>query len=112
MIERYQFGTMVVNGKEYHSDLMICGERIWDSWWRREGHSICIEDLENLLNENPKSVVIGTGSAGFMRVPRETAAELEARGIRVIAQITDRAWRTFNDLQAREKVAGAFHLTC
>jgi hypothetical protein len=113
MIEEYSFGRMVINGQEYTGDLLIAGGTVMPSWWRKEGHSLVIEDLDALLSSKPSVLVIGTGAYGMMRTPRETLAALEAAGIRIEAMSTDRASKTFNELSRRgERVAGAFHLTC
>jgi hypothetical protein len=46
MIENYSFGQMLINGKKYNSDLIIFKDYIYDSWWRKEGHNLCIDDIK------------------------------------------------------------------
>jgi len=40
MIEKYSFGRMTIDGKEYTKDLMILSGRVRADWWRKKGHPI------------------------------------------------------------------------
>lgn len=110
-IESYSFGRMVIAGKTYNADLIIVGEEIFPNWWRREGHSLCPEDLKIVVERKPEILVIGTGAYGAMDVPYETEKYLEDQGIEVIWKPTAEAMEIFNSISGRNK-AGAFHLTC
>ena len=113
MIERYDFGLVVVDGKQYTSDVIVFPSRVRDGWWRREGHAVCLEDLREVLEDPPEVLVIGTGYYGLVRVEDEVLRELASRGIEVVAQPTKEACRIFNELlKAGRKVAAALHLTC
>lgn len=63
MIDSYEFGTIVIRGKRYRSDIIIFPESVLDGWWRREGHSLHIEDLKEILNgePQPEMLIVGTG---------------------------------------------------
>ena len=37
-IETYSFGRMIIDGKKYGNDLMICGDSVKSNWVRKEGH--------------------------------------------------------------------------
>jgi hypothetical protein len=37
-IDRYQFGTLVADGHEIHSDVLVTPGKVHEHWWRREGH--------------------------------------------------------------------------
>jgi hypothetical protein len=111
-IEHYSFGKIIVDGKTYTSDVIIYPDRVDSSWWRKEGHTLHIEDLHDVLNANPAVVVVGTGFFGIMKVPKETIAYLESKGIEVHAARTGKAVEIFNTFQAGKKVIAAFHLTC
>ncbi len=113
MIEEYSFGRIVVDGKTYTQDLIIFPDRVKSGWWRREGHSLCLEDLEEVLKDPPEILVVGTGYAGLMRVPRDVKERLEEMGIRVVVERTGKAYKTFNKLLSEgRKVVAALHLTC
>ena len=111
-ISHYSFGRAVIDGREYAKDVIVFPDRVESPWWRREGHSLCLDDLESVLAAALRLLIVGTGSSGVMRVPPETLAELESRGIQVRALRTAEAVRLFNDLEDGAGVVAALHLTC
>jgi len=111
-IEHYSFGKITIDGQTYTSDVIIYPDRIDASWWRKEGHNLQPEDLKDIVNANPNALIIGTGAFGVMRVPKETIAYLESKGIKVHAMRTGKATGLFNDLQKNTIVMAALHLTC
>jgi hypothetical protein len=111
-IDDYSFGRMVIDGKTYTSDVIIYPGKVDASWWRKEGHYLQSEDLADVIAAGPDTVIIGTGNAGVMTVPRQTVAFLESKGIRVFVGKTGKAVQIFNDRQGSGKIVGAFHLTC
>ncbi len=110
-INSYSFGFMDVDGVAYTTDLIILPSRVIPNWWRKEGHTLCVEDLESVLGESPQVLVIGTGYDGRLRVTEEVKETARRAGIRLIIEPTLSAWKTFNELE-EERKAGAFHLTC
>lgn len=113
-IDDYTSGShMRIAGETYREDLKIINGRIKGNWWRGQGHRLDAADIEDILDAAPGTLVIGTGYAGAMRVPKATLSILSERGIRVIAEPTTKAVQTFNRLaEAEGTLAGAFHLTC
>lgn len=77
-----------------------------------EGHRLSIEDLQNIIEAHPKTLIIGTGDAGVMTVPDDTRAYLKERGIKLIEEKTSEACQTFNRLSPNAKVIAALQLTC
>ena len=113
MIESYHFGRIVVDGKEYTTDLIIFTDRVEDGWWRKVGHQLRIEDIKGVVDNGPDVLVVGTGYSALMKVPAETKRYFEERGIELIIQPTKQACETYNKLiQSGKKAVAAFHLTC
>ena len=113
MIEAYQFGSMTVSGKRYHTDLKIIRGQVIAQWWRREGHRVDVSDIADILLAAPEILVIGQGDPGRMQVAKPLRLTLEEANIRLIEEPTRQAVRSFNRLyEEGENVAGAFHLTC
>lgn len=112
MITEYDFGRIVVKGKEYNGDLIIFRNRVVTGWWRKEGHRLLPNDLDEVLKEKPEILVVGTGRAGLMRIDPKTKKLLENHDIDLISERTEQAIEIFNNLVKEHKVAGAFHLTC
>jgi hypothetical protein len=112
-INSYSFGLMVVNGKMYKDDLIVFPDKVKSHWWRKQGHSLIVEDLKEVLEYKPKILVVGTGSYAVMSIPEVTRETLKNKDIELIDKITPEAYKIFNqELKASKLVVGAFHLTC
>jgi hypothetical protein len=115
MIDSYEFGVIVINGKKYTRDVIVFPEKVVDGWWRRKGHELCLEDLQEVFRHEPKLevLVVGTGYYGLVKTSPEVKNALKSQGIEFTAQPTREACQTFNKfLKSNKRVAGAFHLTC
>jgi len=113
MIENYSFGQMLINGKIYNSDLIIFKDHIYGSWWRKEGHNLCINDIKEIINKKPNVLIIGTGYSGLMQVSKELIENIKSSGIKqVIVKKTGDACTEYNKLYKKNNLIAAFHLTC
>lgn len=112
IIEKYQFGEIMVSGSSYNKDLIIFPDHIQDNWWRREGHLLKITDLETVIDYRPDVLIIGTGMYGFMKIDRTLIEILKDFYItRVVVEKTKKACLYYNNETLPRKVA-ALHLTC
>jgi hypothetical protein len=109
-IEHYEFGRIVVDGQEERCDLIMLPNRVVRNWWRREGHGLVLEDLEEVMSDLPEHLVVGTGAHGRLRPDRGTVERLEERGVRVESLPTGQAVR-YGELDP-SRTAAALHLTC
>jgi hypothetical protein len=50
-LEDYRFGHVVVDGEVHERDLIVLPDRVVGGWWRREGHELVLEDLEDVLDD-------------------------------------------------------------
>jgi len=92
---------------------MIMGDKVQTSWWRKEGHTLLPSDMKEALESyQPEVVVIGTGYAGMMKVPKATREYLETRGVRILIEKTKRACELFNELSKSKRTLAGLHLTC
>ncbi len=113
MIESYSFGEIEIDGKKYTNDVILFPDRVVNDWWRKTGHSLSIDDIEEVVKEEPEVLVVGTGAYGRMNVPSGTKDYLKSEGIELIVKKTKNAYKTYNELKNRGRdVVGAFHLTC
>jgi hypothetical protein len=113
-IDQYRFGTLVVDGREIHGDVLVTPGGVQEQWWRREGHVLRLEDLGTLPDANLRRLVVGTGGYGRMRPAAGLERELAARGVAVEVLPTADAVDRINALLHAGAVgwAGALHLTC
>jgi len=113
MIEAYGFGSMTVMGQKHRNDLKIIDREVVGNWWRKEGHAIYAEDIDDILYSTAEILVVGTGAYGGMKLTEEATRAIKGRGIELVAVPTKEAVTIFNTLHGQGKrVAGAFHLTC
>ncbi len=112
MIESYDFGRIIIDGKRYSRDLIVFPDSVKAGWWRKEGHRLHIADLKEALEAKPEVLVVGAGYYGEMTVPPETRKHVESEGIELIIQKTAEACRTFNHLTESRKAVAVLHLTC
>jgi len=120
MIGEYHFGLITINEKVYNHDVEVrwTGEVL--DWRRNESHLIDIGDVKRALEENPDTIVIGTGEAGIAKVTQDCQKFIQQKGIKLIVDKTEEAIKTFNIITEeskeeegeQEKVIGLFHLTC
>jgi hypothetical protein len=110
-IEEYSFGRVTVDGHEETNDVIVLPGRVVRGWWRREGHGLVLEDLDDVLDELPERLLVGTGAYGQMRPDPETLAALHARGVDVEVLETEEAVARYGQLDPR-RTAAALHLTC
>jgi len=112
-IDSYQFGKIVIEGKSYNSDLIILGDTIQSNWWRREGHSLAVEDIKAVIAAGPSVLIVGCGASGLMKVAEDTRKALNEHGIQLEVLDTEQAVGRFNELSKKGvNVAAALHLTC
>ena len=71
-IDSYDFGTIRIEGKEYCRDVIVFPDRVQESWWRKEGHSLCPADLDSVVSASPVIFILGLGYYSAMEVPEDT----------------------------------------
>ncbi len=113
LIDSYDFGSIVIEGKSYSSDVIILPGKVVDDWWRLEGHRLQIPDVRDYLLEDVNSVVIGTGYYGMMRVDNEVIDAFRKRSREVYVVRSREAVKKYNELvKAGKKVILFIHLSC
>ena len=112
-VESYEFGRIRVDGKVYHEDLIILPDRVLESWRRRRGHELMLEDLREVLEADIDCLVIGTGYYGMVKVSDEVIEYFKGRGVEVVVKPTREACEAYNErVEAGRRAALALHLTC
>jgi len=113
-LDSYQFGRLVVDGRQIDSDVLVTPAGIEEHWRRREGHLLQIQDLGAVLADHPKRLIVGAGSASRMRPG--PGLEQELAGLGVVAEVlpTAAALDRINELidSGDSDWAAALHLTC
>jgi len=111
-IDSYRFGRLVVDGQSHTKDLIILPDKVIAGWWRKQGHTLLPDDLEEVLAARPDLLVVGLGAYQRMTVTAEAQQSLEQAGVELVAQSTKQACETYNQLRGQRAIAAALHLTC
>jgi len=90
------------------------------SWWRKESHVFDIDDVRRAAEQNPDTIILGTGASGLAKATEQAKKFIEEQGIKLIIDKTEEATKTFNIINEdseeeegeKNKVIGLFHLTC
>lgn len=110
-IEQYSFGHIIVDGEEQTRDVIVLPDRVLADWWRADGHRLVLADLDDVIEELPERLLVGTGAHGQLRPDPEALEQLRRRGVEVEALPTDEAVLRYGQLDPR-RTAAALHLTC
>ncbi len=112
MIEHYTFGTFIIDGKRYESNVKLIGDKASAARYL-EGHILRKDDFDELIGAKPDYIVIGTGANGVVNVTSEIEEYIESNGIKLIVEKTGQACDLYNEmLKKGEKVACFLHNTC
>ena len=112
-IEAYSFGRMIIDGKQYTSDLLIYPDgRVEDAWYRKKGHELSTGDISGLIQAGPEIIIAGTGASGLMKPEKDLEKRLVQKGIRFISLPSIEAVERYNNLSLEKPVGACFHLTC
>jgi hypothetical protein len=112
-IDRCSFGSLVINGKTYRDDLIILPDgKILKPWWRKRGHQLIMDDLQELIDSSPEIIVAGTGINGRVIPAINLEADLAKLSIEFIAMPNEEAIKVFNQFAVEKIIGGGFHLTC
>ncbi|MBL7176687.1 MAG: hypothetical protein ISS66_12755 [Desulfobacteraceae bacterium] len=113
MIDTFSFGSIVIDGKKYMSDLVIFPNgNVVDSWRRKSGHRLSGDDIRTLIESEPDVIIAGTGVNGLVIPDKELEKILSQTGIDFIYAPNQKAIELYNDLITKKSVGACFHLTC
>ena len=109
----FSFGRIVVDGQICNSDIKIVRDKLVPDWWRKSGHTVAIEDVQDILDSDSTILVVGKGQPGYMRVTESLKEHLNKNDIELIVEQTSDAIKIFNRLlQEGKRVSGGFHVGC
>jgi hypothetical protein len=111
ILERYEFGHVTIDGREETRDVIVLPDRVVRDWWRKDGHSLVLDDLADVVDELPARLLVGTGAYGRLTPEPSTLETLRRRGVEVEVLPTAEAVERYRDLDPRT-TAAALHLTC
>ena len=116
-VDELKFGSIVIGGVRHRSDVLILAD---GTVRRRRGgflmfgsHSIREAEIAELLQENPDTIVIGTGTDGVARVPADIDSWAGRNNVNVVVQPSYDAVDAYNELVGQHRITAALiHVTC
>ena len=112
MIDRFEFGTIVVDGQSYESDVVIFPDGAVEQWQHKDEHVLRPRDVDKIISAEPEVVIIGLGTVGNLRVRPKVEKRFQEAGIEVMAYRTNKACETYRELRNQQKVAAILHIIC
>ena len=79
-IAGYRFGRVTVDGREVTRDVIVLPDRVVENWWRRDGHALAWVELEDVVDELPSRLVVGTGADQRMQPDKNSGIDRQRRG--------------------------------
>ncbi len=111
-IQSYTFGKIIIDGKEFSKDMIIFEDKISENWRRQKGHHLQKEDLRIYFTGNVKTLIVGTGKFGMMKIDKKLLEYLENNNIETKCEKTAKAVEIYNTLDDKKNAVAALHLTC
>ncbi len=112
MIDRFEFGAIVIDGQTYNSDVTIFPDGAVEQWQHKDEHVLRPKDVDKIISAEPEVVIIGLGSVGNLKVRPKAQKRLQEAGIEVMAYKTNKACETYREFRNQRKVAAVLHITC
>ena len=109
----YKFGQINIDGREYHSDVIIFPGYVKNNWQRKRGHHLELDDIRDIVKYKPEILVIGTGMYGLMKIKKKLIKKIKDDGIdQIIIEKTKKACDEYNKIDKNIRKVGALHITC
>ena|GEM_PF-1492486 len=108
-IDKFAFGSITINGKEYNKDVFVTNEFVEE---KENSHIVTKDDIDKALLNEPNLLIIGRGTSGNVEIPEEIRGILAKNNVKLIEGKTPIVIKDFNKLKGKNKIVGIFHLTC
>ncbi|MFH1934656.1 MAG: MTH938/NDUFAF3 family protein [Pseudomonadota bacterium] len=95
-IDTFAFGSIVIDGRKYTSDLIIYPDgRVVTYWRRKRGHKLSSDDIRELIDSQPEVIIAGTGVYGLVKPEKDLQKMLQKRRIEFFAERNKKAMELF-----------------
>jgi hypothetical protein len=116
-IDELDFGSIVVEGKKYRRDILILAD---GTVKKRKGgflvfgnHEIKKQELDELSQGQPETIVVGTGTNGAAHIAPEAESWAKGKNLSLLVQPSYDTVTRLNELVEQKKNAAALmHITC
>ena len=110
LISHYGIGVLSVNGRDFHSNILITRTRVVESWFSGDIKALTMEDFDPIFDgvetDTPEIIVMGSGSEHVFP-DFSLMAELRQRGVALEVMNTRAACRTYSVLVSEYRPVAA-----
>jgi hypothetical protein len=109
-INSFRFGSLTINNKTYDTDMVVS----WDGELipRESSHTFSKEELMDMLVKGPEVILIGTGTAGCVKIDKDVEDLAQSKNVEIMAKKTADAVDEFNKASKKKKIVAMLHVTC
>ncbi len=116
-IDDIKFGSITIDGKKYTQVLIIDGkvEQRDEKALRKEfgtTHHLSKYEQKQLLSNNPKIILIGTGMSGALKLFPEFIENIKSKKIKLIQERSKKAVKLYGSLSKTQRINALIHTTC
>lgn len=116
-IDKFKFGSITIDGMTYTSDVIIRPDGEVKKRKKKlskaiygTSHTISLEEAKHVFKKSAKTLVIGGGQFGRVKLSAEAADYFTKKECDVTLLSTPKAIQVWNDI--KEEAIGLFHITC
>lgn len=116
-IEKFRFGSIVIEGKKYRRDVLIFAD---GTVKKRKGgflmfgsHKIEKKEIEELIKGQPETLIVGIGTNGVAKIAPDVESWAEGKNLDLLVQPSYDAIARLDELtKQKKKIAALIHITC
>jgi len=116
-VDELCFGSIIIDGEKYFEDVVILS----DGAVKKRGHNFLVfgshnirkEEVEELAQGEPESIIIGTGIYGIAGLATDAENWAKEKNVNLIVQPSHDAVAKLDELSRQGRsVAALIHITC
>jgi len=116
-IDKFGYGSIVINGKKFSRDVLILADgtvkKRKGGFWMFGSHKIRKEEIEELAQTGPETIIVGTGTSGKASFATKVENWARDKNLNLIVQPSYQAIAKLNEsAEQNRKVAALIHITC
>lgn len=112
-----KWGTVVIDGREYHYDVVVTPDAALKPRTREEdkfgSHTFEKGEFSDLIDGGAEVIVVGTGTDDLARLSKGAKDYLREAGVELMQLASGEAIEKYNELVEKGRKVGAIiHITC
>lgn len=101
-VKKYEPGKVKINADDYQHSLFLTQNEVFANWSCTDIKKLSTNDLDDLLDQHPEVIILGTGDQQVFPDPK-LFAHCMNRGTALEVMANDAACRTYNILTTEDR---------